>query len=161
MIAILPILLSALYASAQSGEFTVTPSVVAGGGGTSAGSGFTVDGTLGQPVGGDVSAVGSFEVRSGFWGGLAPSVPTAAAVSVSGRVLTPDGRGLRNAVVKLTGSQGVTRTVTTSSFGLYSLENLQSGQTYVISVVSKLYRFAPRTLPVNDNLTGMDFVGVE
>ena len=88
-------------------------------------------------------------------------MPTAANVSVSGKVLTPDGRGLRNAVVTITDSNGIRRTVTTSSFGLYSFDNLQVGQTYVIRVSSKLYRFSSRLVQVNDTLTDVDFVGQE
>ena len=88
-------------------------------------------------------------------------MPTAANVSVSGKVLTPDGRGLRNAVVTITDSTGIKRTVTTSSFGLYSFDNLQVGQTYVIRVSSKLYRFSSRLVQVNDTLTDVDFVGQE
>jgi hypothetical protein len=54
------------------------------------------------------------------------SLPDAAspALEISGRVLTPDGRGLRNVVVTLTGSNGVERTVTISSFGYYHFDSL-------------------------------------
>ncbi len=88
-------------------------------------------------------------------------VPVAANVSVSGRVLTSDGRGLRNAVVSITGSNGIKRTITTSSFGLYTFDNVATGETYVMRVFSKLYRFAPRLVQVNDTLTDVDFVGQE
>ncbi len=92
---------------------------------------------------------------------IVANVPTAAVVSVSGNVTTPDGSGLRNAVVNIIDSQGMKRRVTTSSFGLYSFDNVPTGQTYTIRVFSKLYRFAPRSLPVNNSLTGVDFVGIE
>ena len=88
--------------------------------------------------------------------------PTAANVSVSGRVTTPDGRGLRNAIVSITDSLGNKRTVTTSSFGNYSFDNVPTGQTYTMRVASKLYRFSARQVAVGfDNLTGIDFVGQE
>jgi hypothetical protein len=86
---------------------------------------------------------------------------TAANVSISGRVLTPDGRGLRNARVVITDSQGVTRTVTTSSFGFYQFDDVAAGGNYVIGVISKQYRFASRTMQVNDPMTDVDFVGLE
>ena len=82
-------------------------------------------------------------------------------ISVSGRVTTPDGRGLRNVVVALTDSQGVRRMATTSSFGLYSFDNVTAGDTYIISAASKRYRFTPVMMAVNGNLTGVDFVGLE
>ncbi len=81
--------------------------------------------------------------------------------TVGGRVMTPDGRGLRNATVSMTDSLGVRRTVTTSSFGFYSFSNVAAGQAYTIAVSSRLYRFASRAVPVDDNLTNVDFVGLE
>ena len=86
---------------------------------------------------------------------------TAAGVTVSGRVLTPDGRGLRNARVVITDSQGNARTVTTSSFGFYRFDDVTVGESYVIGVVSKLYRFQSRLVSVTDTLTDVDFVGLE
>jgi|GEM_PF-7040367 len=45
--------------------------------------------------------------------------PQTMNVSVSGRVTTPSGLGLRNASVSITDSLGVRRTVTTTSFWLF------------------------------------------
>ena len=96
---------------------------------------------------------------STFVAALAPA--SAATVTVSGRVLTPSGQGIRNAVVSLIDSQGVRRTATTSSFGNFIFENVGTGETYVIAVSSKRYRFASRNLTVNDSLTNVDFMGLE
>ena len=87
--------------------------------------------------------------------------PAPVAVSVSGRVTTPFGIGLRNASVFITNSQGVRRTATTSSFGFYSFDNVLTGDTYTLGVNSKRYRFQPQTLPVNNDLPNVDFVGLE
>lgn len=86
---------------------------------------------------------------------------TAAGVSVSGRVTAPDGRGVRSVTVRMTGNDGVARTATTSSFGYYSLDNVESGQAYVVGVASKRYRFASRVIQVTDSLADLDFVGLE
>ena len=86
---------------------------------------------------------------------------TAASVEVTGRVLTPDGRGLRNAEVSITDSQGVRRTVITSSFGYYRFTEVEAGEIYVIGVSSKRYRFASRAVQVADALMDVDFVGLE
>lgn len=86
---------------------------------------------------------------------------TAAAVDISGRVLTPDGLGLRNAVVSMVDSTGVVRTATTSSFGYYSFEGVDAGQAYVVGVSSRRYRFAPRVVQAFDTMTDVDFVGLE
>ncbi len=87
--------------------------------------------------------------------------PTPTLATVDGRVLTSDGRGLRNATASITDSQGVSRTATTSSFGFFSFDNVITGQTYTIRISSRLFRFTPRTVQVNDNLTLADFVGLE
>ena len=84
--------------------------------------------------------------------------PSAANVSVSGRVMTADGRGLRNAYVVIIDSGGFSRRALTSSFGYYRFDDVRAGETYVISVASKRYVFAPRIVSVADDLTGVDFV---
>src|SRR5262249_26771932 len=48
--------------------YAITQSVIAGGGGTSAGGTYSVTGTIGQSVLG-VSSGGSYTVSGGFWGG--------------------------------------------------------------------------------------------
>lgn len=85
--------------------------------------------------------------------------PSAAGVSVSGRVTTPDGRGLRNAIVYITDSLGTRQSTTTSSFGTYTFDNVAAGESYVVGVQSKLYRFSTQFVQVNDTLTGVDFIG--
>ena len=87
--------------------------------------------------------------------------PASVGVTVSGRVLTLDGRGLRNATVTMTDQNGVAHSVTTSSFGYYTFDGVASGQTYTVRVASRLYRFATRELQVTDSLTDVDFVGLE
>ena len=58
-------------------------------------------------------------------------------------------------------SQGVRRTATSSSFGIYSFANVVTGSAYVVGVSTKRYRFSARNLTVNGNMTGVDFVGLE
>ena len=84
-----------------------------------------------------------------------------SSATVSGRVLTPDGRNLRNAIVSLIDSQGVRRTATSSSFGVYSFADVRTGDTYTLTVSSKRYRFTPLIMPINDNVANLDFVGLE
>jgi hypothetical protein len=103
------------------------------------------------------SSTGAF---SGGWG-IEFLPPTAAGVEVSGRVMTPDGRGLRNATVTMTDGQGVTRSAVTSSFGYYRFEGVPVGDSFVMTVNSRLFRFKPRIVNVVDNLSDVDFVGLE
>ncbi|MBK6589381.1 MAG: carboxypeptidase regulatory-like domain-containing protein [Acidobacteria bacterium] len=80
---------------------------------------------------------------------------------ISGRVVTPTGLGLRNAVVILTDANGNRCTATTSSFGVYTFTGVAPGSGYILSVSSKRYRFAPRNPEIVFSLTDVDFVGLE
>ena len=86
---------------------------------------------------------------------------TSPTAEVSGRILTPDGHGLRNAKVTITDENGTTRTATTSSFGFYRFDSVVIGRTYIITVSSKRYRYSPRTIAITDNIADVDFVGLE
>ncbi|MGB7203798.1 MAG: carboxypeptidase regulatory-like domain-containing protein [Pyrinomonadaceae bacterium] len=93
----------------------------------------------------------------GMWQ-IPAAEPTAANVSISGRVVTANGFSIRNARVTLTGQNGFVRTAQTNSFGYYRLIDIPVGQTYVMDARAKSYSFAPRTLNVNDELTDIDLV---
>jgi hypothetical protein len=91
-------------------------------------------------------------------------INTAAAPtfgSITGRVTTPDGAAIRNAVVSLLDSKNQRRTATTSSFGVYTFANVQLDQMYTATVASKRYRFSPKTIPLTQSLTSADFIGLE
>ena len=150
---------AASVAAQSGGQFQIEKSVIAGGGGQTAGATYTLDATVGQPVAGTTSTGGTFELGGGFWGGGAAVV--ASTASVSGRVLTSDGRGLRNVTVSITDSLGVTRITTTSSFGFFSFDSVNTGQVYTFRISSRLFRFQPRAVQIDGNLTLADFVGLE
>ncbi len=81
--------------------------------------------------------------------------------NISGRVITPAGLGLKSAIVTLIDAQNNQRKATTSSLGHYSFENVPFASGYTLTVSSKRYRFASRSLIVNENLTNVDFMGLE
>ncbi|MGC2235791.1 MAG: G8 domain-containing protein [Pyrinomonadaceae bacterium] len=89
-------------------------------------------------------------------------VPTAATVNIGGRVMMPDGiTGLPRAKVVLTGGNLTeARTITTNPFGYYNFDSLPTGQTYVLTVGSKQYRFSPPSLVItpSDNIQNADFI---
>lgn len=95
--------------------------------------------------------IGAFELQ------LAPS---AALVSVSGRILTSDGIGLRNARVVLTEGSGNTQTVLTGSFGYFRFEEVTAGETIVISVISKRFQFQPEVIFINENIEDLILTAV-
>jgi hypothetical protein len=80
-------------------------------------------------------------------------VPTAAPVKVSGRLLNLNGRAVSKARLVLTDSNGVTRMVTTNSFGYYKFEDLEAGETYIIGGFHKSYTIAPQVISLVEDLT--------
>ena len=85
--------------------------------------------------------------------------PNAVVVEIAGRVLAPNGSGLRNATVILTDPNGVTRTATTATFGYYRFEGLAQGKSYSVKVSSRRFRFTEQRITPSDNLSGVDFTG--
>ncbi|MBX3292681.1 MAG: hypothetical protein KF881_07305 [Acidobacteria bacterium] len=85
----------------------------------------------------------------------------SANFTVAGRIMTGDGRGLRNAVVSISGPGGFAQRVTTGTFGYYQFVNVPGGATYTINVGSRTYRFTPRDVLLTGNLSDFDFYGLE
>ena len=86
--------------------------------------------------------------------------PLAASASVSGRVLTCEGRGLENALVTLSGGDLTSPiNVRTSAFGYYDLPQIPVGQTYFMTVRAKNYTFSTpnRFIQLQDNIENYDF----
>ncbi|HEX8246636.1 MAG TPA: carboxypeptidase-like regulatory domain-containing protein [Pyrinomonadaceae bacterium] len=83
--------------------------------------------------------------------------PTAATVSVGGRVLDTSGRAVSRAMVNMTDATGAVRTGITSPFGYYRFDNVRAGDSYIFEVRHKSYTFAPQVLFVSDELANFDF----
>lgn len=145
---------------AQSGNYQLEQAIVSSGGGTSsaspAGGIYTLDGVIGEPVAGTTSSGAAFSAKGGFLS--SPNIaPTAAAVSISGRVVTIDGSGLMNARVTLTDSIGNSRTILTKKMGAFRFDDVNAGEIYVITIASRRYTFQPQVISVNENLTEVNF----
>ena len=98
-------------------------------------------------AGGDTGAVTSTQ--------LVFNVPTAARVPMSGRVLTPNGAGLRNAVVSIQDSNGKIRSAVTNTFGFFQFSDIDLGN-YVLTVASRRYRYASRVVGVQDAISDLE-----
>lgn len=85
-------------------------------------------------------------------------IVTAATATVSGRVLTQNGRGIKGARVILTDQANVAQSVTANHLGAYQFSNVATGQSYTLSVQARRCTFTPRSLSVNGNLTSEDIV---
>lgn len=101
---------------------------------------------------------GQSVTRTGIINILAP--PTAANVSISGRVLTANGQGIARVTVALTDGAGQTRYATTNSFGFYQFDEVVSGAVYTLSVSSPKYQFSQPTQVLNvvDSVTDQNFI---
>ncbi|MEJ7847139.1 MAG: carboxypeptidase-like regulatory domain-containing protein [Pyrinomonadaceae bacterium] len=89
--------------------------------------------------------------------------PTAAHASISGRVTTADGRGIRNADIVLSGGSQRNFRVLTSTFGFYRFDDLRVGETYVLTVRAKRYAFAKptRVISLDDEVSDADFTALQ
>ncbi|HQY68736.1 MAG TPA: cohesin domain-containing protein [Pyrinomonadaceae bacterium] len=85
-------------------------------------------------------------------------VPSAAGVSIDGRVTDTSGRPIRNAIVTLNGDHGFQRAGRTNAFGYFALIDIPTGAVYVLSTDSKQFTVQPRIINVNDNITGIELV---
>ncbi len=113
------------------------------------------------PVPLSISNTSGALVQAEYLSGTITVTPSASLVTVSGRVTTPSGQNLRNAVVSMIDANNVRRVATTSSFGLFSFGDVATGQTYTFTVASKRYRFSPKVVPVTAAISNLDFVGLE
>ena len=89
--------------------------------------------------------------------------PTSANVAVSGSIKTANGSGIRNASVTLTDLNGNVRKAQTGAFDNYKFDNVEAGQTYIISVSAKRFAFAQssQVLSVNEDALNVDFIAQE
>ncbi len=128
---------------ASGGNYTLPQTSIAGGGTSGAGTGgnYSLEATIGQNAAGTNQQNAPDNFQPGFWT-VQIFAPTAANVSVGGRILTATGGGIRNVRVTLTGGSGETRTAFSSGFGSFQFNGVPSGETYIISVSAKKYSFA-------------------
>ncbi len=88
---------------------------------------------------------------------FAITAPSAASVSISGRVISSDGSGISNAVVMMTDQNGIVRTAKSSSFGYYRFEDVEVGQTFTFNITHRRYQFSPIVASVNNELFEFNF----
>ncbi|MCA1622625.1 MAG: carboxypeptidase-like regulatory domain-containing protein [Acidobacteria bacterium] len=107
--------------------------------------------TIPNAAGGDGADIGAFEAHL---------APTAATVSISGRVMTASGRGIRNVRLILTDTNGQIRTATTTSFGYYRFDDVPAGETYILSAIGKRYTFSQpvQVLNISEETDGVNFI---
>lgn len=103
---------------------------------------------------------GNVIVGTGVFNGQtrAYAMVPVANLSLTGRVLAPNGGGVKNALVTITGA-GSSVTVQTGSFGYFSFGELQAGVTYTVTVAVKKFTILQptRSITMQTNVTDFNF----
>ena len=86
------------------------------------------------------------------------NAPTAAQVTISGRIVNVKGRGVARAQVVLTGEDGSIRYASTDSAGNYLFSGIDAGRTYVITVRAKGYQQASQVRTFNADAADVDII---
>lgn len=113
---------------------------------------FSVDpatGALSNPIVLPTNSAGA----AGTLNGIAYANFTSAAVSVSGKVMTSEGRAIPRATVRVSNAGGAIATAKTDSFGYFKFESLPGGTAYTFGVVAKGFNFTPQTVTPTADLT--------
>ena len=84
--------------------------------------------------------------------------PSAATVSIGGRLLTATGQPVVKASVNLVDTAGTVRTAISNGFGIYRFDDVSVGETYIVSVSSKRYTFTPMVISPTDDLNELNLI---
>lgn len=87
-----------------------------------------------------------------------PLAPSAANVSVAGRVLDQAGYGVARATVTLAKPNGDIVTAITNAFGYFSFDGIEAGNSYFMSARAKRLHFDSQLIQVSDSVDNMTFV---
>lgn len=87
--------------------------------------------------------------------------PTAARVSIGGRVTDSAGRAISRVRITITDEGGAYQSTLTNSFGNYRFDDVQVGYTYVVSAASKRFQFTPRVISLLDEIADLDFTALQ
>lgn len=82
--------------------------------------------------------------------------PTAANVTVSGRIMSEDGRAVYGARIVVTDSSGQSRLALTNPFGYYRFDAMPSGATYTFTVSAKGYQTQQIVRSITDEVNDLD-----
>jgi hypothetical protein len=163
---ILAIIAGAIGVPAQTGgAYDLSHNTLAGGGEMqSAGGAFKVDGTVGQTLAGTTSGSAVYSLHGGFWFPRALLAPTAARVSLTGRVSNLQGGLLRRVRIVLSDTNGgETRTAQVNPFGYFRFDDVEAGRVYIVRAESGAFQFTPEmyVFSLVDARDDLDFTAIE
>jgi hypothetical protein len=138
---------------ANNGGLTLTHALLPGSPAINAGNNAFATGTTDQRgtgfarIVGAAVDIGAFEAQA----------PTAAEVSVSGRVTTAEEEGISKAKVFMTNTEGKEWFARTDSSGRYRIDGVPAGETYVFDVRHKRFSFLPQVLTITGDISDLNF----
>lgn len=138
---------------ANNGGLSATHALLPGSPAINAGNNALASGTTDQRgpgfarIVGAAVDIGAFETQGA----------TAANVTIGGRILTENGRGVSNAQMWMTNTQAGVCFAPTNSFGYYRFPEVPAGETYIFDVRHKRYLFLPQILTVMEEMNDLNF----
>lgn len=84
---------------------------------------------------------------------------SSASVSVSGRVIGTNGRGVASAIVRMVSQNGTEKIAVTNPFGYYRFTDVEVGA-YVFSVKKKGMNFADRAVNITEDVYDLNFTAL-
>ncbi|MCI0607131.1 right-handed parallel beta-helix repeat-containing protein [bacterium] len=97
--------------------------------------------------GGDDSDIGAYELH--FF------------VSIGGRAISSDGKGIKNVLIRIIGPSGEARFQKTNRFGLYRFEKIPRNRTYNVTATYRNFEFEAQIVNVTEEtITDLDFVAM-
>ncbi len=145
----------------SGGPYSIDRSNISSGGGSHLGGQFSVEGTSGQPSASAPSTGGAYTVAGGFWQPWL--APTAAGITLSGKVVTSRGFGIRDVVVVLWGSGlASTKKVRTNKLGNFRFDELPAGDFYMLTVEHRRIGFQQNSVAItaNESLSDLLFTAL-
>ncbi len=94
------------------------------------------------------------------WVLVSPLGPTAAPVTVGGRITSSYGRGIFGATVLMTDQSGQIFTARTNPFGYYRFYDVAAGNTYVVDIRHKQFSFAPKVVSIANDFEELNFTSL-
>jgi hypothetical protein len=146
---LLCLLAQSALGQSSGGQFQITNSVIAGGGGASCDGGanctgsntLLVEGTAGESAAGTLLRNPPYSAWSGFYPSTLTLTPTAAPGIISGQVTSGDGAPLAGVTIALSGQRNL-RSITDAS-GFYTFDDLETGGFYSVTASLVNFTFSP------------------
>src|SRR5690606_233981 len=91
-------------------------------------------------------------------GSITITGPSAAGVTLQGRVLTAAGNAIQNARVLVTDEDSQVFVARTNTFGYFQVHDLEAGHNYIVSAVARNHSFGAQAITLNEQVTQINII---